>query len=65
MADAVRAAVESASRYVVQIETIGGLEQVDGVQTGSGPSTGVIVSEDGYILSSSTNLAHQPSSVFV
>ena len=37
---------------LVRIETVGGLEQVGEVLLGTGPTSGVVVSEDRYIISS-------------
>ncbi|MHB8970390.1 MAG: PDZ domain-containing protein [Pirellulaceae bacterium] len=62
---ALRAAVERVSPCVVRIETLGGLEQVEGQLLGSGPTTGLVVSEDGYILSSAFAFAGKPSSILV
>jgi serine protease Do len=50
---------------IVRIETVGGLDRVGQVLVGDGPTTGVIVSEDGYIISSSFNFASKPSSILV
>lgn len=62
---AFRAAVDRAAPWVVRIETLGGLEQIDGQLLGSGPTSGVIVSPDGYILSSAFAFASKPSSILV
>ena len=62
---AVRAAVERVGPSVVRIETLGGLEQLDAQPLGTGPTTGLIVSEDGYIVSSSLGFAGQPTSILV
>jgi serine protease Do len=62
---AMRAAVERVAPSVVRIETVGGLERVGGVLFGAGPTTGVIVSSDGYIISSAFNFAQRPSSILV
>jgi serine protease Do len=62
---AIRRAVEVASPSVVRIETIGGLEQVGQLLIGEGPTSGVVVSADGYILSSAFNFVHQPTSILV
>jgi serine protease Do len=62
---ALRAAVERVAPSVVCIETLGGLEQLEGQLLGSGPTTGLIVSEDGYILSSAFAFAGKPSSILV
>ena len=51
--------------YVVRIETIGGLEKVGKVLTNMGPTSGVIVGEDGYIISSEFNFIQKPSSILV
>ena len=50
---------------IVRIETVGGLDRVGQVLVGDGPTTGVIVSEDGYIISSSFNFASKPTSILV
>ncbi|RLS56911.1 MAG: hypothetical protein DWH95_09490, partial [Planctomycetota bacterium] len=36
-----------------------------GVRKGSGPTTGVIVSADGYVISSAFNFANKPTSIIV
>ena len=50
---------------VVQIRTIGGLDVVDGTLLADGPTTGLVISADGYILSSAFNFAQQPASILV
>lgn len=60
-----RAAVATVSDCIVQIRLIGGLEQMDGVLMGRGPTTGLIVSEDGLIVSSAYQFAQKPSSILV
>ena len=50
---------------IVRIETIGGLETVDNVRIGAGPTTGLIVSDDGYIVSSAFNFAQKPASILI
>lgn len=62
---AVRAAVRRAAPAVVQIRTMGGLDQVGRVMIGTGPTTGLIVSQDGFIVSSAFNFAQRPSSILV
>ncbi len=62
---AMQAAAAQVAPSVVRIETLGGAEQVDGQLVSSGATTGVVVSEDGYILSSAFGLAGQPSSILV
>ncbi|MCE9546783.1 MAG: PDZ domain-containing protein [Planctomycetia bacterium] len=63
--DAVRAAVDRVAPSVVRIQTVGGMETVDGVLQGSGPSTGLIISADGYIVSSAYNFARRPTAILV
>ncbi len=58
-------AVAHAAPAVVRIETIGGLEQVGDVLLGDGPTTGLVVSSDGYILSSAFNFVRLPTSILV
>ncbi len=62
---AVRQAAARVAPCVVAIETIGGLERAGKVLLGSGPSTGLIVSSDGYIVSSSFNFLQQPATILV
>lgn len=50
---------------VVRIETVGGLEQVDEVLLGNGPTSGVVVSSDGYIVTSTFNFISKPASIMV
>jgi serine protease Do len=63
--DAVRLAADRIAPSVVQIETLGGLEKVDRMLVGTGPTTGLIVSSDGYLVSSAFNFIQQPSSILV
>jgi serine protease Do len=62
---AIRAAVDRAAPAVVRIETIGGLEKVDEMLIGTGPTTGLIVDPSGYIVSSAFNFIHKPASILV
>ncbi len=62
---ATKAAVARVAPSVVQIETVGGLERVGRVLVGTGPTTGLVVSEDGYVLSSAFNFIQRPSSILV
>jgi serine protease Do len=62
---ALRAAAENVADSVVQIRTIGGLDAVEGTLLADGPTTGLIISADGYILSSSYNFVQQPASILV
>lgn len=64
-----KAALARIAPCVVQVRTVGGAEFVGkrdaSVQRGVGPTTGLIVSSDGYILSSSFNFANKPAAITV
>jgi serine protease Do len=62
---AFKAAVEGVAPAVVRIETIGGLERVGKVLFGTGPTTGLVASPDGYIVASAFNFAQKPASILV
>ncbi len=67
---AMKAATVKVAPSVVRIDTVGGLEIVGGgkspeIRTGTGGTTGVVVSPDGYIITSSFNFASKPSKIFV
>jgi serine protease Do len=62
---AVRAAVARVADSVVQIRTIGGLAEVDRTLLANGPTTGLVISPDGWIVSSAFNFVQQPSSILV
>src|SRR5436190_3345866 len=59
---AIKDAVKKVAASVVKIETSGGTEVVKGgprsvIRRGQGPTTGLIVSPDGYVVSSAFNFA--------
>lgn len=68
---AVKAAVARVAPSVVRIETSGGAEVIGSgprgpmVRKGVGPTTGLVVSADGYLVSSAFNFANKPASIFV
>ncbi|MBL9084062.1 MAG: PDZ domain-containing protein [Planctomycetales bacterium] len=62
---AFRSVVAAVAPAVVSIETIGGLDTVGEMLVGTGPSSGLVVSADGYIVSSTVNFAHRPASIIV
>jgi S1-C subfamily serine protease len=70
---AVKDAVKAVSPSVVKIETSGGTDVVGtgrgpraaAVRRGAGPTTGVIVSPDGFVISSTFNFADKPSTIRV
>jgi serine protease Do len=59
---AFRAAVDRVAPCVVRIDTVGGL---DGPRLGTGPTTGLIVDPEGYVVSSAFGFADRPSSIIV
>ena len=68
---AIKAAIERVAPSVVRIETFGGLERVGGLEktgsplVGTGPTTGLVVSADGYIASSAFNFIQKPAQILV
>jgi len=62
---AMQAALARVAPSVVRIETVGGLERVGQILVGSGPTTGLIVSADGLIISSAFNFAQKPDSILI
>ncbi len=77
---AMKAASAKAAPSVVKIETAGGTEIITGpapkggqpkgkggpaVRKGTGPTTGVIVDPNGFIITSSFNFANRPTDIFV
>jgi len=62
---AFRAAVDRVEPAVVRIETVGGLERVHQVLFGTGPTTGMVVDPQGYIISSAFNFINRPASILV
>ncbi len=61
---ATKAATAKVAPSLVQIRTIGGLGTV-GAPKGDAPTTGVVVSADGYIVSSLFNFADKPAAITV
>ena len=74
---AVRAAAARVAPSLVTIETSGGTEIVGGqpgaggrpgaprIRRGLGPTTGIVVGADGWIISSAFNFANKPTSILV
>lgn len=60
---AILAAVDRVGPAVVQLQIIGGLERVDNVNLASGPATGLIVSDDGYVVTSRYRFDPPPANV--
>lgn len=64
-AAALQAAAAHVADSVVQIRTIGGLDRVGATMIAAGPTTGLVVTADGYLVSSAFNFAQQPTSILV
>jgi serine protease Do len=62
---AIKAAVERVAPSVVRIETFGGLEKIGSMLVGTGPTTGLVVSPDGYIASSAFNFVQKPAQILI
>jgi serine protease Do len=62
---AFREAAALVAPSVVRVQTVGGLDRVGQVLTGTGPTTGVVISSDGFIVSSAFNFASKPSSILI
>ncbi|NNJ24535.1 PDZ domain-containing protein [Alienimonas chondri] len=62
---AFKAVAAAVAPSVVRIETLGGVDTADGRLLASGPSTGTVVRADGLILTSSENLAGDPTSILI
>lgn len=62
---AIKAAAARVEPSVVRIESIGEIDRIGDLQVGLGPTTGLIISSDGYIVSSDFNFAAKPESILV
>ncbi|QDT17315.1 trypsin-like peptidase domain-containing protein [Alienimonas californiensis] len=62
---AFKAVAAAVGPSVVRVETLGGVDTAEGRLLASGPSTGTVVRQDGLILTSSENLAGNPTSILV
>ncbi|MDA0660203.1 MAG: PDZ domain-containing protein [Planctomycetota bacterium] len=63
--DAIQQAVARVAPCVVRIETLGGTERVESQFLGGGPTTGLIISPDGWIVSSAFGFLHRPASILI
>ncbi|MGN6548107.1 MAG: PDZ domain-containing protein [Aureliella sp.] len=63
--EAFAAAAKEVAPCVVQIETFGGQERIGQELVSEGPTTGTIVGEDGWIISSMFSFRQQPASILV
>ncbi len=66
---AMKAAIAKAAPFIAKIETAGGAGAVGAgpaaVRKGVGPTTGLVIGADGYIISSAFNFANKPTDIFV
>jgi serine protease Do len=68
---AIKTAVLKIAPSMVQIETSGGTDILSAgprtpvIRKGTGPTTGLIVAADGYVLTSAFNFANKPAAIFV
>ncbi|HKQ50016.1 MAG TPA: trypsin-like peptidase domain-containing protein [Phycisphaerae bacterium] len=74
LGQAIRSAVETVAPFVVTLETVGGAQPVreggrgrmeERFRLADGPTTGIILSSDGLILTSSFNFAREPTVITV
>src|ERR1700722_3057564 len=63
--EAFRQAVRHLAPSLVRIQTVGGVDRVGGMLAGTAATTGVIVSDDGWIVSSAFNFIAKPTSILV
>lgn len=62
---AIQQATANVNESIVRIDAVGGVDLVGKLLTGTGPTTGVVLREDGYMITSSFNFASKPASVLV
>ncbi len=62
---AFRQAVRALAPSLVRIQTVGGVDRVAGRLAATAATTGVVVSDDGWIVSSAFNFISKPSSILV
>ena len=53
------------SSSIVRIQTVGGRDRIGEMLTSTGPTSGLVVSSDGYLVSSAFHFASRPSSILV
>jgi serine protease Do len=57
--------VNAVAPYLVRIETIGGYEKVGGEFANEGTSTGILLDQDGYVITGAFNFLHDPTSILL
>ena len=63
--ESVQKSVAEVAPSIVMIETAGGLDRTGRVLKGEGPTTGVVFTADGFIVTSAFNFFDKPSSILV
>jgi len=61
----VPSAISGVVPHLVRIETIGGHERVGTELANEGTSTGVLLNQEGYVITSAFNLLHDPTSILL
>ncbi len=62
---ALKAAVAAVAPCVLRVEAVGGAEVIGKSLAATGPTTGVVVDKEGYLVSSAFNFINQPASILV
>jgi serine protease Do len=62
---ALKAAVDRVAPGVVRIETLGAAGAGEDESSASGPTSGLIVSEDGFLVTTALGFSHKPASILV
>ena len=62
---AFKAAATAVADSIVQVQPFGGLDRVGQTRTGTGPGSAIIMSADGYLMSSAFLFASKPAAVLV
>ena len=58
-------AVRAVAPYLVRIETIGGHEKVGNEFANEGTSTGILLDQEGYVITGSFNFLHDPTAILL
>ncbi|MDR2344758.1 MAG: S1C family serine protease [Planctomycetaceae bacterium] len=57
--------IDTISKHLVRIDTIGGFEKVGSEFANEGTSTGILLDKEGYVLTSAFNFLHDPTSILL
>lgn len=64
-AELLRSVINKTAIWLVRIDTIGGFEKVGDEFANEGTSTGILLDKEGYVLTSSFNFLHAPTSILL